>query len=396
MFSNVSIRVPPMGDSVREGTLSKWMKNVGDVVATDEVIAQIETDKITVDIRSSASGVVSSLFAKSGDTVEVGKALAEISPSTSSDGVAMKSSTPQPSSSSSSPPVSARPTAATPSAEVKSEAVLKTMRPSPPQEAKRSTGSAAAVDLSFLKSAVSTESAVRSSAAAERRVPMSRMRLRIAERMKEAQNMAAQLTTFNEVDMTSLMRLKSDLSKEFESSHRVKLGFVSGFVAAATNALLKMPVVNAFIDGKEIVYRDYVDVGVAVATPNGLVVPVLRDCQKMGIAAVEKELFRLAERARKGELTIADMQGGTFTLSNGGVFGSLFGTPILNPPQSAILGMHGIVNRPVAVLNKVEIRPMMYVALTYDHRLIDGREAALFLKRVKSLVEDPRRLLLDA
>lgn len=385
-----------MGDSVREGTLSKWMKNVGDVVATDEVIAQIETDKITVDIRSSASGVVSSLFAKSGDTVEVGKALAEISPSTSSDGVAMKSSTPQPSSSSSSPPVSARPTAATPSAEVKSEAVLKTMRPSPPQEAKRSTGSAAAVDLSFLKSAVSTESAVRSSAAAERRVPMSRMRLRIAERMKEAQNMAAQLTTFNEVDMTSLMRLKSDLSKEFESSHRVKLGFVSGFVAAATNALLKMPVVNAFIDGKEIVYRDYVDVGVAVATPNGLVVPVLRDCQKMGIAAVEKELFRLAERARKGELTIADMQGGTFTLSNGGVFGSLFGTPILNPPQSAILGMHGIVNRPVAVLNKVEIRPMMYVALTYDHRLIDGREAALFLKRVKSLVEDPRRLLLDA
>lgn len=385
-----------MGDSVREGTLSKWMKNVGDVVATDEVIAQIETDKITVDIRSSASGVVSSLFAKSGDTVEVGKALAEISPSTSSDGVAMKSSTPQPSSSSSSPPVSARPTAATPSAEVKSEAVLKTMRPSPPQEAKRSTGSAAAVDLSFLKSAVSTESAVRSSAAAERRVPMSRMRLRIAERMKEAQNMAAQLTTFNEVDMTSLMRLKSDLSKEFESSHRVKLGFVSGFVAAATNALLKMPVVNAFIDGKEIVYRDYVDVGVAVATPNGLVVPVLRDCQKMGIAAVEKELFRLAERARKGELTIADMQGGTFTLSNGGVFGSLFGTPILNPPQSAILGMHGIVNRPVAVLNKVEIRPMMYVALTYDHRLIDGREAALFLKCVKSLVEDPRRLLLDA
>lgn len=229
----------------------------------------------------------------------------------------------------------------------------------------------------------------------ERRVKMTRMRKRIAERLKEAQNTAAMLTTFNEMDMSALIDLRKEFKDAFLKRHGAKLGFMSAFVKACTVALLEQPEVNAFIDGDDIVYRDYVDISVAVSTPKGLVVPAVRGCENMNFATIEKTIVSLGERARSGELTLEEMQGGTFTISNGGVFGSLLSTPILNMPQSAILGMHIIQKRPVVVDDQVVIRPMMYVALSYDHRLIDGREAVTFLRRVKTLIEDPRRLLLE-
>jgi len=229
----------------------------------------------------------------------------------------------------------------------------------------------------------------------EQRVTMSRMRQRIAERLKDSQNTAAMLTTFNEIDMSALMALRNQYKDEFEKKHGVKLGFMSAFVKAAVAALKEQKVVNAMIDGKDIVYRDFYDIGVAVASPKGLVVPILRDCDKLSFAGVEKALGGLADKAKADQITLEDMAGGTFTISNGGVFGSMFGTPIINPPQAAILGMHAVKDRPVAVNGQVVIRPIMYVALTYDHRLIDGREAVTFLKKIKEAVEDPRKLLLE-
>jgi len=223
---------------------------------------------------------------------------------------------------------------------------------------------------------------------------MSRMRMKIAERLKEAQNTNAMLTTFNEIDMSAYMQLRQDFGDEFAKKYGIKLGFMSGFVKAATVALKDQPVVNAVIDGKDIVYRDFIDISVAVSTPKGLVVPVLRNTQNMGMADVELELAALSKKARDGEISLEDMTGGSFTITNGGVFGSMMGTPIINPPQSAILGMHATKNRPVCVGNKIEARPIMYVALTYDHRIIDGREAVLFLRQIKETIEDPRKLVL--
>lgn len=224
---------------------------------------------------------------------------------------------------------------------------------------------------------------------------MNRMRIRIADRLKDAQNTNAMLTTFNEIDMSAYINMRKDYGEAFLKKHDVKLGFMSGFVKASTLALKEQPVVNAVIDGKDIVYRDFVDISVAVSTPKGLVVPVLRNCQDMGMHDVEKEMGALGKKAREGAITLEDMTGGTFTITNGGVFGSMMGTPIINPPQSAILGMHATKNRPVCVGNKIEARPIMYVALTYDHRIIDGREAVLFLKQIKETIEDPRRIVLD-
>jgi 2-oxoglutarate dehydrogenase E2 component (dihydrolipoamide succinyltransferase) len=228
----------------------------------------------------------------------------------------------------------------------------------------------------------------------ETRVPMNRMRLRIADRLKDAQNTNAMLTTFNEIDMSAYINMRKDFGEAFQKKHDIKLGFMSGFVKAATLALKEQPVVNAVIDGKDIVYRDFVDISVAVATPKGLVVPVLRNCQNMEMSDVEIELAALGAKAKKNEITLEDMTGGTFTITNGGVFGSMMGTPIINPPQSAILGMHATKMRPVVVGSKIEARPIMYVALTYDHRIIDGREAVLFLRQIKESVEDPRRIIL--
>ncbi|KAJ6343398.1 hypothetical protein OIU76_005188 [Salix suchowensis] len=312
--------VPFMGESITDGTLAKFLKNPGDRVQVDEPIAQIETDKVTIDVASPEAGTIQKLVAKEGETVEPARA---------------PSSPPKP-----------------------SEPQL------PPKER-------------------------------ERRVPMTRLRKRVATRLKDSQNTFSMLTTFNEIDMTNMMKLRSDYKDAFVEKHGVKFGFMSGFVKAAVSALQYQPVVNAVIDGDDIIYRDYIDISIAVGTPKGLVVPVIRNSDQMNFAEIEKNINTLAKKATDGTISIDEMAGGTFTISNGGVYGSLLSMPIINPPQSAILGMHSIVTRPMVVGGNVVPRPMMYIALTYDHRLIDGREAVYFLRRIKDVVEDPRRLLLD-
>uniref|UniRef100_A0A4W6EV01 Dihydrolipoyllysine-residue succinyltransferase component of 2-oxoglutarate dehydrogenase complex, mitochondrial n=1 Tax=Lates calcarifer TaxID=8187 RepID=A0A4W6EV01_LATCA len=349
----VTVKTPAFAESVTEGDV-RWEKAVGDTVSEDEVVCEIETDKTSVQVPSPAAGVIEELLVPDGGKVEGGTPLFKL----------RKGGLPrllQPLL----PPSAAPPPPPPPSAV---GPIPTTMPPVPP------------VPLS-----------------SDRRVKMNRMRLRIAQRLKEAQNTCAMLTTFNEVDMSNISEMRKSYKDAFLKKHNIKLGFMSAFVKAAAYALADQPAVNAVIDDttKEIVYRDYVDISVAVATPKGLVVPVIRNVEGMNFADIEKAINLLGEKARKNELAVEDMDGGTFTISNGGVFGSMFGTPIINPPQSAILGMHGIFDRPVAVGGKVEIRPMMYVALTYDHRLIDGREAVTFLRKIKSVVEDPRVLLLD-
>uniref|UniRef100_A0A8C6T952 Dihydrolipoyllysine-residue succinyltransferase component of 2-oxoglutarate dehydrogenase complex, mitochondrial n=1 Tax=Neogobius melanostomus TaxID=47308 RepID=A0A8C6T952_9GOBI len=342
----VTVKTPAFAESVTEGDV-RWEKAVGDTVSEDEVVCEIETDKTSVQVPSPASGVIEELLVPDGGKVEGGTPLFKLRK-----GAPAAAAPPPPTPA---PPPS-QPSAVGP--------IPTTMPPVPPVPA---------------------------------HVKMNRMRLRIAQRLKEAQNTCAMLTTFNEVDMSNISEMRKNYKDAFLKKHNIKLGFMSAFVKAAAYALSDQPAVNAVIDDttKEIVYRDYVDISVAVATPKGLVVPVIRSVEGMNFADIEKAINLLGEKARKNELAVEDMDGGTFTISNGGVFGSMFGTPIINPPQSAILGMHGIFDRPVAVGGKVEIRPMMYVALTYDHRLVDGREAVTFLRKIKSVVEDPRVLLLD-
>lgn len=372
-----------MGDSISEGTVQEFVKNTGDFVEADEIVAIVETDKVSVDIRSPKAGVIKQWFAEEEDTVEVGAKFFEID----TDGKAPEGG-------------SAASPASTPA-----EEPAKAAEPTPAQKEAPKTAAAPAAS-GAPKAAPKAPSKPAQNKASkaptdiggsrvETRVKMSRMRMRIADRLKEAQNTNAMLTTFNEVDMTNLMQLRKDFQDQFVSKHGIKLGFMSAFVKATVQASKEQPVVNAVIEGDEIVYRDYVDISVAVSTPTGLVVPVLRNCQDMGYADVEKELVNLAVKAREGKITLEDMTGGTFTITNGGVFGSLMGTPIINPPQSAILGMHGIKKRPVCVGDNIEARPMMYIALTYDHRLVDGREAVLFLRKIKEGIEDPRSVLLD-
>lgn len=351
---------------------------VGQFVKQDELIANIETDKVTIPVNCPEAGLLKELFAKEGETVEVGSNLFKID----TDAVApiekekVKEAV---------KPVNVK----EPIKESSSSSSYVKTTATPPQKTTSSVSS--------LFEKVEKENSQEVRVPSEHREKMSRMRLRIGERMKEAQNTAASLTTFNEVDMSALIKLRSQFKDEFLKAHGVKLGYMSAFVRACSEALVEIPAVNAKIDGKsqEIVYSDSVDISVAVATPKGLVTPVLRNCEKKTFAQIEKEISDFGVKAREGRIALEDLSGGTFTISNGGVFGSMMGTPILNSPQSAILGMHAIKDRAVVVDGKIEIRPMMYLALTYDHRLIDGREAVTFLVRIKELLENPTRFFFD-
>ncbi|XP_054894696.1 dihydrolipoyllysine-residue succinyltransferase component of 2-oxoglutarate dehydrogenase complex, mitochondrial [Poeciliopsis prolifica] len=395
----VTVKTPAFAESVTEGDV-RWEKAVGDSVSEDEVVCEIETDKTSVQVPSPAAGVIQELLVPDGGKVEGGTPLFKLKKgagAAKTPASPKAAAAPPPPSAAPAPPPPAAPAPPPPASTV--GPIPTTMPPVPPVPAHAmDTKPVSAIKPTAAPAAPAAYAEGGAKAArTESRVKMNRMRLRIAQRLKEAQNTCAMLTTFNEVDMSNISEMRKAYKDAFLKKHNIKLGFMSAFVKAAAYALVDQPAVNGVIDDttKEIVYRDYVDISVAVATPKGLVVPVIRNVEEMNFADIEKAINLLGEKARKNELAVEDMDGGTFTISNGGVFGSLFGTPIINPPQSAILGMHGIFDRPVAVGGKVEIRPMMYVALTYDHRLIDGREAVTFLRKIKSVVEDPRVLLLD-
>jgi len=352
----------------------------GDFVQADEIIARIETDKVTVDITSPEQGVIQKYFSAEGDTVDVGADFFEIDTDAKGSSAAPVAATPEPAAAATPQPAATTPA---PQSAPATPAPAAPKAQAPPAAPKTASNTA--------KKAPTTISGSRT----ETRVPMNRMRIRIADRLKDAQNTNAMLTTFNEIDMSGYMNLRKEFGEAFLKRHDIKLGFMSGFIKASTLALQEQPVVNAVIEGKDMVYRDFVDISVAVSTPKGLVVPVLRNTQDMEMHNVELELAALAKKANAGNITLEDMTGGTFTITNGGVFGSMMGTPIINPPQSAILGMHATKMRPVVVGSQILARPIMYVALTYDHRIIDGREAVVFLKQIKEKIEDPRRMLLD-
>jgi len=376
--------IPNLGESITEATIGKWFKGVGDYVALDVPLCELETDKVAMEVNAPVAGTLGKILSQEGDTVEVGAVIAEIEP-----GEAKAEKKPQP----------VPKTAPKKAPEAKADKIL---TPSAKKLLKEHAVDVSAVSGSAKGGRVGKEDVMKAISgkpaapgAREERVRMTRMRQRIAERLKEAQNTAAMLTTFNEVDMSAVISARARNKDLFEKKHGVKLGFMSFFTKACVHVLKEIPAVNAEIDGDEIVYKNHYDIGVAVSAPGGLVVPVLRDADAKSFAEIEKEIADLGARARDGKLALEELQGGTFTISNGGVFGSLLSTPILNPPQSGILGMHKIEERPVVVSGEIVIRPMMYLALSYDHRIIDGREAVTFLVRVKELLEDPERLLLD-
>nr|VZH96282.1 unnamed protein product [Spirometra erinaceieuropaei] len=369
-----TIKVPAFPESISEGDLS-WKKAAGDTVMTDEIIAEIETDKTAIPVLSPCTGVITELLIQDGEKVVYAQEIGKV------DEKAVEAKAPEPEK-----PKPAEPAAkATPAPAPSAPAPPTPAPPTPPAPSRPPPASAASKAPPLL----------RGGSRSEQRVKMTRIRLRTAERLKEAQNTCAMLTTFNEIDMSNLIDLRNQFKEAFAKKHGVKLGIMSTFSKAAAYALRDQPIVNAYIDGNEIVYRNYIDLSIAVASPKGLVVPVLRNVDNMNFADIERGIFELGEKAKSGMLAVEDMDGGTFTISNGGIFGSLFSTPIVNPPQSAILGLHGTFERPVARKGQVVIRPMMYVALSYDHRLIDGREAVLFLRKIKSFVEDPRVFFLD-
>lgn len=381
-LESVTVKCPPFAESITEGDV-RWEKAVGDTVELDEPVAEVETDKTGIPITSPTAGVVEELLVEDGDTVTPGMALLKIS----TDASAVAAAAPA-----AEAPKAEAP-APTPAAAVEppkpAAAIPESLPPVPPVPSKPAS-QVNVKDIKLPAFAASIPDAPTSDRS-ESRVKMNRMRQRVGQRLKDSQNVYAMLTTFNEIDMTNIMEFRSKHKDAFLKKHGIKLSFMSAFIKASAYALQQSPAVNGVIDDatNEIIYRDYVDVSIAVATPKGLVVPVLRNVEKMSYLDIERETGNLASKARDGKLAIEDMDGGTFTISNGGVFGSMFGTPIINPPQSAILGMHGIFDRPVAINKKVEIRPMMYIALTYDHRLIDGREAVTFLRKIKEGVEDP-------
>ncbi|PPQ67209.1 hypothetical protein CVT26_007282 [Gymnopilus dilepis] len=393
-----TVKVPQMAESISEGTLKTWQKKEGDSVEADEEVATIETDKIDVSVNAPMSGKIVKLLANEEDTVTVGQDLFVLEPGEAGD------STPAPP-----PPKEEQKPSETPeepkTKDVSEPSDQQTEKklPPPPQpsesEKKHEVPKTQTKDTTPKKE---DKTAAPSAAAAkppagsrnETRVKMNRMRLRIAERLKQSQNAAASLTTFNEIDMSALVNMRKKYKDSILKEHDVKLGFMSFFAKASCLALKEIPVANASIEGEEIVYRDYVDLSVAVATPKGLVTPVVRNAESMGLIEIEKEIAALGKKARGGKLSLEDMAGGTFTISNGGVFGSLYGTPIINLPQAAVLGMHSIKDRPVVVDGQIVIRPIMIVALTYDHRLLDGREAVTFLVRLKEYLEDPAKMLL--
>ena len=399
--AEVAVMVPSLGESVSEATVSTWFKKEGDAVAQDEMLCELETDKVSVEVPSPAAGVLAKITAPEGTTVAASAQLAVIA-----GGAAAAAA-----------PVAAAPAAATAPATTARDiedapAAKKAMAEaglSPSQVtgtgrdgrimkddvARAVAGAASAAAAAPAPAAAPRAPVPADDAAREERVKMTRLRATIARRLKDAQNTAAMLTTYNEVDMSGIMELRNAYKDQFEKKHGVKMGFMSFFVKACCHALKEVPEVNAEIDGQDIVYKNYVHMGVAVGTPTGLVVPVVRDADQMGFAAIEKKIGELGLRARDGKLSMAEMQGGSFTISNGGVYGSLMSSPILNPPQSGILGMHKIQDRPVVVNGQIVIRPMMYLALSYDHRIVDGKGAVTFLVRVKEALEDPRRLLMD-
>ncbi|KAG7284095.1 2-oxoglutarate dehydrogenase complex E2 component [Staphylotrichum longicolle] len=386
-YADKIVKVPTMAESISEGTLKQWNKAVGDFVEQDEEIATIETDKIDVAVNAPEAGIIKEFLANEEDTVTVGQDLVRIelggAPSGDKPAAESKEAPKEESKPEAQPEQKKAPE---PKPEETKPAPAKEEAPAPKQPSKPAPAAAAAEAPATLGNRE------------ERRVKMNRMRLRIAERLKQSQNTAASLTTFNEVDMSALMEFRSKYKDEILKKTGVKLGFMSAFSRACVLAMRDIPIVNASIEGPNggdtIVYRDYVDISVAVATEKGLVTPVVRNVESLDLIGIEKSIADMGKKARDGKLTIEDMAGGTFTISNGGVFGSLMGTPIINLPQTAVLGLHATKDRPVAVNGKIEIRPMMYLALTYDHRLLDGREAVQFLIKVKEYIEDPRKMLL--
>jgi 2-oxoglutarate dehydrogenase E2 component (dihydrolipoamide succinyltransferase) len=403
------IKVPTLGESVSEATVAKWLKKVGDVVKQDEALLELETDKVTLEVNAPSAGTLTDIAAPEGANVGVGALLGVIG----GDGkaVATAPAQPAPAPVPAAAPAAPAPAAAAPAAHAPMPAAAKLAADNNVSAAalagsgkdgrvtKGDVLDALAAKAGAPVAAPAAASAPVASGPREERVRMTRLRKRIAERLKEAQNTAAMLTTFNEVDMTAAMALRAQYNEVFEKKHGTKLGFMSIFVKACVAALKELPAVNAEISGDELVYKNFYDIAIAVGTEQGLVVPVLRDADKLGYAEIEKKIAELGKRARDGKLSMEDLQGGTFTISNGGVYGSLLSTPILNPPQSGILGMHKIQKRAVVISDKsgdrIEIRPMMYLALSYDHRIIDGREAVTFLIKVKEAIEDPQRLLFD-
>jgi len=408
----IEIKVPAMGESVTEATVARWFKKEGDSVNRDEPLLELETDKVTVEVPAPASGAIESISVKAGDTVQVGTILGAIAEGKVGTPSVVAASNPD----SAAPKPAPKPAAAVPTPQP-ARATAPVM-PSAQRIATENnlnpagvsgTGRDGRVTKGDMLGALEARAASRDvkpapapipagprhNADREERVTMSRLRRTIALRLKESQNTAAQLTTFNEVDMSHVMALRTEYKESFEKKHGVRLGFMGFFVKACIAALKELPNVNAEIEGDDIVYKNYYDMGIAVSTEKGLVVPVVRDADKLSLAGIEAAINDYGLRARDGKLKLEELQGGTFSITNGGVFGSLMSTPILNSPQSGILGMHKIQPRPIAIDNKVEIRPMMYLALSYDHRLVDGREAVTFLVRVKENLEDPQRLLLD-
>ncbi|MGY6697916.1 MAG: 2-oxoglutarate dehydrogenase complex dihydrolipoyllysine-residue succinyltransferase [Roseinatronobacter sp.] len=397
--TRVDVMVPALGESVTEATVASWFKKPGDTVAQDEMLCELETDKVSVEVPAPAAGVLSEIIAEEGSTVGAGGKLAVIS------GSADAAASPVTPADDGKPAATDRDVEDAPSAKklmaekgLSADQVTGTGRDG--RIMKEDVQKAAAAAPAAAPAVPTPTAAPRApvpadDAAREERVKMTRLRQTIARRLKEAQNTAAMLTTYNEADMGGIMELRNAYKDQFEKKHGMKMGFMSFFVKACCHALMEVPEVNAEIDGTDVVYKNYVHMGVAVGTPTGLVVPVLRDAHKMGFAEIEKRIGDFGKRARDGKLTMAEMQGGSFTISNGGVYGSLMSSPILNPPQSGILGMHKIQERPMVVKGQIVARPMMYLALSYDHRIVDGKGAVTFLVRVKEALEDPRRLLMD-
>jgi 2-oxoglutarate dehydrogenase E2 component (dihydrolipoamide succinyltransferase) len=411
------ILVPTLGESVSEATIGKWFKKPGDAVAVDEPLVELETDKVTIEVPAPAAGTLAEISAKDGDTVAVGAILGMIK-----EGAGGAKAAPAKAAPATEAKPAAKPASAAPAQPPKVAAADAPLAPSVRKIAAETGTDPSKVDgtgkdgrltkgdmMAAIERAASTPTPVTQPAAAiqvrapspaddasrEERVKMTRLRQTIARRLKDAQNTAAMLTTFNEVDMSHVMALRNQYKDAFEKRHGVKLGFMGFFVKACVAALKDIPAVNAEIDGTDLIYKNYYHMGVAVGTEKGLVVPVIRDCDHKTLAQIEKDISDAGKRARDGQLKIEEMQGGTFTISNGGVYGSLMSTPILNAPQSGILGMHKIQERPVVVAGKIEVRPMMYLALSYDHRVVDGQQAVTFLVRVKDVLEDPARLVLD-
>ena len=419
---STEVKVPTLGESVAEATIGEWLKQPGEAVALDEPIASLETDKVAVEVGAPAAGVMGQFLAQVGDNVAVGAVIATIEAGTGTApapaAIAPAKVVAAPAAAAPAPvaaaPVAAAPVAAAPVSEAATlspavrRAVLEHGIDPGTVKGSGKDGRITKEDVVSAAAAKSAAPAPASSVSAqaepveapagargEERVKMTRLRQTVARRLKEAQNTAALLTTFNDCDMSAVMKARDTFRESFEKKHGVRLGFMSFFAKAACLALKDFPAVNARIEGDEIVYHPYVDLSVAVSAPNGLVVPVVRDVQAMGFADIEKAIAALGKKAKDGSLTMADMAGGTFTISNGGVFGGLMSTPIINPPQSAVLGLHRIEDRPVVRDGQIVIRPMMYLALSYDHRLIDGREAVTALKTIKEAIEDPTRLLID-